>query len=188
MSEVILSDEYRRLQLDPAQVARILGEASDELTGDFLFFRQAYEAVARHADRSLRVVDVGCYVGFQQALFEGFSGYVGIDHYDLGTCQLPGWPCPPRYVHPPMRDRVTHVSADAAKWIGGAISVPRPGEYLVCSAVPGVMPTDRAVIRVLSVAFPSGGCIWYPGAGCAAWGLGADAIARDADAADALDL
>lgn len=183
----LLSEPYRGMMLDSDQVDAILCETG-ELTPDFLFFPWCYEAVAEIVPFDAVVIDLGGYVGFQQALFRNHAGYVDVDEYDLAEDAL--YPQPRRYVE--SCAHVKHVcmsmqdyleEREHARTVGIQQNTsPYDKEYAIVSAVPGVYRAS-SLVETIKLSFPFGGVVWYPGALTVAWGCCAGEVKVRLDSA-----
>lgn len=67
-----------RSLIEPDELDRLLRQSWSELEPDFLCFAEVYWAAALLVPAGATVVDFGCYMGFQAALFP-HARYIGVD-------------------------------------------------------------------------------------------------------------
>lgn len=61
------------------EVLRITGQERCEIGGDFWGFLNVYQAAAQVASKKMKIIDFGCYLAFQAAMFVDFAEYIGVD-------------------------------------------------------------------------------------------------------------
>lgn len=104
------------------EVAAVFRQERCELDGGFLGFLHVYAAAAMLARDETVVVDFGCYLAAQSALFSGCSRYIGVDPIDMVRFATPN---------------TTHFVATAQDFIRDHPDVVEdPHVLAVCSFVP----------------------------------------------------
>lgn len=151
----------RLLDLIPIEVLRRgLREPDCELDGDFLGFEDLYAAASVVLDKSLTVIDLGCYVAAQAWFFKDFKAYIGVDHYEL--FESPYIENPGRFIGPP---NASMVQMDAVDWLE-TCDLDFKQTIVIVSAVP-----DGRVYRAVK-SLCDNFAAWYPGEGFMAAGAG----------------
>lgn len=65
------------------EVRRIKKQDMCEYGGDFWGFLDVYNAAAMVAPKTMKIIDFGCYLAFQSALFAEHEAYIGVDVVEM---------------------------------------------------------------------------------------------------------